>query len=132
MKHYPTFEAMTMFVGNTAPQLAPIEDLQVQPREVVTIAPVAVDLDVPAQAPMFSLGPGAPLGAGVDPVSGVFRWAITEADAGSTDRTGLAGTSACVRGSKPMERARGSPAQRSTVLSNGATSLMRAWDNAKP
>jgi hypothetical protein len=40
----------------------------------------ASDADLPADSLHFSLGPGAPAGATIDPITGFFEWRPTEAD----------------------------------------------------
>ncbi|MBM3881392.1 MAG: hypothetical protein FJ387_16980, partial [Verrucomicrobia bacterium] len=61
---------------NEPPQLAPIPDVTVGEGAVLTFTSVATDADRPAQQLSFSLEPGAPPGASVDPQSGVFNWPI--------------------------------------------------------
>jgi hypothetical protein len=41
---------------------------------LITFDADATDADVPAQTLTFSLDPGAPAGAGIDSVTGVFDW----------------------------------------------------------
>jgi hypothetical protein len=42
----------------------------------LAVAPFVSDLDKPAQTLRYSLGAGAPAGAGIDPVSGLITWAV--------------------------------------------------------
>ena len=64
---------------NTAPVLAPIDDVTIHEEEPLFFAVAASDKDLPAQALRFSLDPGAPAGAAIDPVTGAFGWTPTEA-----------------------------------------------------
>lgn len=61
---------------NQPPFLAPIPDRIVTEGTFLVFTNLASDLDLPPQQLAFSLAPGAPEGATVDPVSGVFRWPI--------------------------------------------------------
>ena len=45
----------------------------------------ASDVDSPANTLTFSLDPGAPTGAEINPTNGVFTWTPIEADAGRTN-----------------------------------------------
>ena len=45
----------------------------------LTFTASATDPDIPAQSLIFSLDPGAPAGASINPGSGVFKWTPTEA-----------------------------------------------------
>lgn len=49
-------------------------NLVVNPGETVTFTNVATDADTPAQNLTFSLGSGAPVGAEINPITGVFTW----------------------------------------------------------
>ncbi len=62
-----------------APDLAPIGDRSVAEGVGLSFTAVATDADVPANALRFSLE-GAPVGASIDAVTGVFSWTPTEAD----------------------------------------------------
>jgi hypothetical protein len=46
----------------------------------------AYDLDLPRQGLFFSLGPGSPAGAVIDPLTGVFSWRPTEIQGPSTNQ----------------------------------------------
>jgi len=63
---------------NTAPQLDPIGNLTVQEKDTLTFNAMATDTDVPANVLTFSLDPGAPAGASIDPTNGVFTWTPNE------------------------------------------------------
>lgn len=66
---------------NQPPVLAPIASRVVPEGSWLVITNVATDPDLPPQQLNFSLAPGAPAGAAVDPLSGRFTWLIG-ADAG--------------------------------------------------
>ncbi|MCX8156387.1 MAG: lamin tail domain-containing protein [Verrucomicrobiae bacterium] len=59
---------------NTPPNLAPIPNRTVALGQTLVFTNVASDADVPAQTLTFELAPGAPAGAQVHPVTGVFSW----------------------------------------------------------
>jgi len=65
-------------LSNTPPVLAPIAAQVVDEGELVIFTAFATDADA-GQTVTFSLGPGAPEGATIDPNSGVFRWQPSEA-----------------------------------------------------
>jgi hypothetical protein len=71
---------VTIDTPNTAPELAPIEDQTVNLGRTLTVPVEAADAEVPPQTLTFSLLPGGPAGAAVDPASGVFTWTPTEAN----------------------------------------------------
>ncbi len=76
-------ETITVTVNevNAAPTLAAIGDRAVAPGVIVTFTAEAKDTDVPAQAITFSLD-AAPVGASINPGTGVFSWTPTVAQAG--------------------------------------------------
>ena len=59
---------------NSAPILAPIQNYTINEGSRLVITNHATDYDIPAQTFTWSLGPGAPTGAAIDPASGVFTW----------------------------------------------------------
>lgn len=67
---------------NRAPELDPIADRtggqSIREGELLAFDAVAGDLDVPANELTFSLAPGAPQGATIDPASGHFTWTPKE------------------------------------------------------
>ncbi len=63
---------------NTPPVLQAINNKSVNEGELLTFTAVASDSDLPAQTLTFGLDPGAPSGAAVHPVTGVFTWIPTE------------------------------------------------------
>jgi hypothetical protein len=66
-------------LSNTTPVLAPIGNRTVSEGNELTFTAAATDADAPQQELTFSLDPGAPAGAGIDPATGVFSWTPTEA-----------------------------------------------------
>ena len=70
---------------NNPPVLVPIHDLTVHAGTLVLFTNSASDYDVPAQSLTFTLDPGYPSGASVDPSTGVFAWPTTLAQAGTTN-----------------------------------------------
>ena len=73
---------VTILEDNQPPRLQPIADVEIMEGERVEFFAVASDADLPAQALTFSLDPGAPDGAEVDPVTGRFTWQSPQ-DAGA-------------------------------------------------
>ncbi|HMJ88165.1 MAG TPA: putative Ig domain-containing protein, partial [Candidatus Acidoferrum sp.] len=63
---------------NTAPQLTSIPNQSIPERNELTFTVAANDPDVPTNVVTFSLDPGAPSGAAIDPNTGVFTWTPTE------------------------------------------------------
>lgn len=70
---------------NTPPNLAPIPNQAAIEGQPLTFTAAANDLDIPANAIQFSLGPGAPFGASINPITGAFTWTPTEAQGPSTN-----------------------------------------------
>jgi len=70
---------------NQLPVLEPIASVTVGEGETVAFRAAASDPDRPAQTLTFSLEPGAPPTATIDPATGGFQWA-TDPDAGATTR----------------------------------------------
>ena len=60
--------------SNSSPVLAPIADRTIYAGTTLVITNLAVDSDVPMNALSFSLDPGAPAGAAIDPTTSVFTW----------------------------------------------------------
>jgi PKD repeat protein len=71
--------AITVTDVNEAPVLATIGDRPVDEGSLLTFTAIATDPDRPANALTFSLDPGAPAGAGIDPATGLVTWTPTEA-----------------------------------------------------
>jgi hypothetical protein len=59
---------------NQPPVLATIAPVTVEEGRSVSVVASATDPDQPAQNLRFTLEPGAPNGASIDPVSGLFQW----------------------------------------------------------
>src|SRR5262249_18968235 len=77
--------SVTVNEVNTAPILAAIPDQVVYAGTTLSFTNQAVDADIPANMLTFSLGSGAPTGAGVNPTNGVFTWTPSVADASTTN-----------------------------------------------
>jgi hypothetical protein len=73
-------EQITVTVNevNQAPLLGTIGNRMVDEETLLTFTATATEVDVPANSLMFSLDPGAPLGAAIDATTGVFTWTPTE------------------------------------------------------
>lgn len=69
---------------NQPPVLGPIADQAVAEGNALEILVTGSDPDLPPQPRSFSLAPGAPGGAAIDPVTGVFRWIPGEEHGGAT------------------------------------------------
>ncbi len=69
---------MTVNEVNVAPVLDPVGDQTVDEQTLLTFTASATDVDLPANTLTFSLS-GQPVGASIDPVSGVFTWTPSEA-----------------------------------------------------
>lgn len=63
----------------SAPVLLPIIDRSVDELAPLVVTAVAMDEDIPADTLTFSLAPGAPAGAFINPATGTFYWTPTEA-----------------------------------------------------
>ena len=71
---------------NVESTLVAIPDAVVNEGERLALEVKASDLNLPAQALTFSLDAGAPAGATIDPVTGVFTWTPTFAQGPSTNQ----------------------------------------------
>ena len=69
---------------NVAPVLGAIGNRVVDELDALTFTATATDFDIPINLMSFSLDAGAPAGATIDPVSGVFSWTPTEAQGPGT------------------------------------------------
>ncbi len=65
--------------GNTAPVLSPIGGKSIPEEQTLSFTATATDSDQPADTMTYSLEPGAPAGAAIDPASGLFTWTPSEA-----------------------------------------------------
>ncbi|MRR12762.1 hypothetical protein EG835_09955, partial [bacterium] len=70
---------VTVTEVNAAPVLATIGDKTVAELSLLSFTASATDTDLPAQTLTYSLGPGAPAGAAINPSTGAFSWTPTEA-----------------------------------------------------
>jgi len=70
---------------NAAPVLPAIADRFIHATYALAIPNLASDSDIPANTLTYSLDPGAPAAASVNPASGLFMWTPGEADAGTTN-----------------------------------------------
>jgi len=77
---------VTVLESNLPPVLAAIPDQALHAGMTLVISNSASDPDLPANGLTFSLLPGAPAGAVIDPVAGVLAWATTEADVDTTNQ----------------------------------------------
>jgi methyl coenzyme M reductase subunit C len=88
---------------NGAPSLAPIADQSVNEGDPVAFTASASDPDQPLQTLTFTLGAGAPVGAAIDPASGVFNWTPSETQGPGTNTITVAVTDS---GAPPMTASR--------------------------
>jgi hypothetical protein len=70
---------------NTPPQLAPIANRIVSEGQWLRVTNSTTDNDIPAQELTYSLGPGAPQGMVIDPVSGLLTWRPSATQGGVTN-----------------------------------------------
>src|SRR5207253_4054942 len=69
---------------NTAPVLAYIPNKAAREQTLLTFTALATDADLPAQTLTYTLDPGAPDGASINPTNGVFTWTPMEIQGPST------------------------------------------------
>ena len=81
-----TFNVVVLSAGNTPPVLAPIADRIIREGSLLVITNTASDSDFPPQTLTFSLGPGAPTNAVIDPATGIFQWQPTHTQSDTTNR----------------------------------------------
>jgi hypothetical protein len=74
---------------NQSPALAAISDQTIGEGETLSFPASATDPNGPSQTLTFSLGAGAPEGATIDPVSGVFSWTPSEAQGPGSFQIGI-------------------------------------------
>ena len=79
------FETITVTVNevNVAPVLGAVGDQTTDEQTLLTFTATATDADIPVNTLTFSLS-GEPVGASIDPNTGVFSWTPTEAQGGLT------------------------------------------------
>jgi uncharacterized membrane-anchored protein len=70
---------------NTVPTLATIPNQNVNEGQLLSFTALGRDPDLPAQSLAYSLGAGAPAGAVIDPITGVFSLTPTEAEGPGTN-----------------------------------------------
>src|SRR5260370_540307 len=68
-----------------APVLSPSVDQCIHVESTLTLTKHATDSDIHPNTLTFSLDPGAPTGAGINPSTGVFTWTPDDTFAGSTN-----------------------------------------------
>ena len=71
--------------SNTAPVLAPIQDVIAKDGTLVQFAVTASDTDLPGQTLTYSIVSGGPAGASLDPASGMFSWVVPDDTLPSTN-----------------------------------------------
>ncbi|HOY57002.1 MAG TPA: putative Ig domain-containing protein, partial [Verrucomicrobiota bacterium] len=71
---------------NEPPALAPLADATVDEGRILRFTAEARDPDRPANRLVFRLDPGAPLGAAIEPATGLFTWQPGPAQGPSTNR----------------------------------------------
>lgn len=87
-------ESLSVFVAevNVAPGLAVIPDVVVAPGRPVLLAVAGTDADFPAQLLSYSLAAGAPDGATIDVLSGLFEWSTDISFARTTNEVRVTAT----------------------------------------
>jgi len=81
----PTPGAANVVPANlNAPILPGIGDISVNEGSLLTFTNLATDADIPVQTLTYSLDSGAPSGATIDPIKGIFRWTPTEVQGGAS------------------------------------------------
>ena len=80
-------QSLTITVNevNTAPVLGSIANQTITAGSQLIVTNSATDADIPANTLTFSLDPGAPAGAGIDPANGLFTWTPSTNQAPSTN-----------------------------------------------
>ncbi len=82
----PARQRFTVVVGEVQapPVLEPIEEQAVEPGGTLAFRAVGKDPDVPSYSIRFRLGPDAPPGAQIHPVTGQFEWTPQDVEPGQT------------------------------------------------
>jgi hypothetical protein len=78
--------SVTVLEVNQAPILQVLDDQIIEEGQTLTVQAVAADADRPPQQLTFSLGLGAPQGASINPVTGLFTWPVGD-DIGPSTNT---------------------------------------------
>ncbi len=89
--------------ANLAPVLAAIDDQDLDEGELLSFAASASDPNGASQTLTFRLGAGAPEGATINPLTGVFAWTPTEAQGPGSFQIGIVVTDS---GTPPLSAAR--------------------------
>lgn len=112
---------------NYPPTLAAIADRTIHAGCLLAVTNSATDPAVPSHALAFSLDPGAPAGATINPTTGVISWPTTSASAGTTNTITVRVTQA---GSPNLSDTKSftvvvvpAPALQPLTFSNGAAQL---------
>jgi uncharacterized repeat protein (TIGR01451 family) len=80
--------AVTVNEVNRAPVLEPVGHQTVRVGTTLVVTSIATDPDLPANRLVFNLGPGAPAGSAIDPVTGQLTWTVpAEGEAGTNSFT---------------------------------------------
>jgi uncharacterized repeat protein (TIGR01451 family) len=125
-----TFEVIVL-ESNFPPVLVTIADRTIHAGSTLTIFNSATDSDIPANALVFTLDPGAPPTATIDATNGVLTWVTTVADADTTNHFTVRVTD---DGEPPLSDAQSfsvavvlPPVVQSITVSNGAAIL--TWNS---
>ncbi len=77
-------QGIASLLNSTSPPiLAPITNQTVHAQTAVSFDAIAIDLGNPNDTLIFSLDPGDPAGASIDPSSGAFIWTTADASVGT-------------------------------------------------
>ena len=71
---------------NTAPVLRTLSNQTIGAGDTINLRAEATDADVPLNILSFSLLPGAPVGASINPTNGLFTWTPTPAQSATTNQ----------------------------------------------
>src|SRR5207247_7778820 len=87
-----TTSAVAALTVNTAPRLAALGQKLVRQGSVLTFRAAAVDTDLPPQTLTYSLDAGAPAGASLEPLTGLFFWTPGATEPTNTHRVTIRAT----------------------------------------
>jgi hypothetical protein len=128
--------SVTVVVQQTIspPTLAPIANYNISESELLAFTNSATETNLPPRTLTFSLGAGAPTNATIDPVTGVFQWRPTAAQAPSTNVISVIVTD---NGTPPLSAAQQftvivNPVTYEFVLGFGFTNLLVGGTNSVP
>jgi hypothetical protein len=79
--------SVTVLTSNNPPMLAAISNQTIAAGMMLSITNMATDPDSPPQVLTFSLDPGAPTGASIGAMDGVFTWTPADSQAGTPSIT---------------------------------------------